>query len=92
MCASCGGEVSEEALKGESVKVDVAALVGDDLYGALRARRSGARFGAAAARERAENERRRCACAADLARKLDVPPELLGGACPCDGAREEDGA
>jgi NAD-dependent dihydropyrimidine dehydrogenase PreA subunit len=62
---------------GESMQVDVASLVGDDLYGTLRARSCGDRSCGERDKDRALAERKRCACMSDLQKKLDIPAEVL---------------
>jgi len=78
-----GGEGAAE----ETAQVDIASLTGSDLYGALRQRQCCA-SGGERDRERALEERRRCACSmSDLTEKLDVPPEVLASISPGEIAR-----
>jgi NAD-dependent dihydropyrimidine dehydrogenase PreA subunit len=77
-----GGE--EAAGEEEQAQVDIASLVSGDVYAALRARSGRARFGTERDEDRALEERRRCACMADLGEKLDVPPEVLASLSPAE--------
>lgn len=72
-----GGEVTAADAAREPVKVDVSALLGGDVYGALRAR-SGCkcqRF--APDRDAAQAQAERQKCLEQLQRDLDIPPEVL---------------
>jgi Pyruvate/2-oxoacid:ferredoxin oxidoreductase delta subunit len=72
-----GDEVRAEDTKRESMKVDISALLGGDLYAALRDRSAQARVRFAKERDekRALNERRKCLT--KLQEQLDIPPEVL---------------
>ena len=59
------------------MKVDISALLGGDIYAALRQRSAGAkeRFARERDEKRALEERRKCL--AKLQQQLDIPPEVL---------------
>ncbi|MDP6379899.1 MAG: hypothetical protein QF662_01030 [Phycisphaerae bacterium] len=71
---------SEDELGLEKVKVDVAAVLGSDVYAALRNRaRGGARRFAAPVQDvqQAVAERHRCACLAKMSEEYGIPAEAL---------------
>jgi Pyruvate/2-oxoacid:ferredoxin oxidoreductase delta subunit len=72
-----GDEVREEDLHREKMKVDISALLGGDIYAALRQRSvdAKARFSKERDEKRALDERKRCL--AKLQQGLDIPPEVL---------------
>jgi NAD-dependent dihydropyrimidine dehydrogenase PreA subunit len=72
-----GDEVREADLKREAMKVDISALLGGDIYAALRQRSTDAkqRFSKERDEKRALAERK--ACLTKLQQALDIPPELL---------------
>lgn len=72
-----GGEVRDEDVTREAMKVDISALLGGDVYGVLRERSAEARrrFSTERDASKALLERRRCL--AKLGRELDIPPEVL---------------
>lgn len=72
-----GDEVNEADLQREKMKVDISALLGGDIYAALRQRSEHARSRFAKERDdqRALEERKRCL--AKLQQALDVPPEVI---------------
>lgn len=72
-----GGEITAVDAAREPVKVDVSALLGGDVYAALR-KRGGCtcqRFAPDRDAAQAQEERRKCL--EQLQRDLDIPPELL---------------
>ena len=73
-----GDEIDPEDLRREAMKVDISALLGGDIYQALRDRsaRAKSRFSKERDDERALKERMRCL--AELQKNLDIPPEVLG--------------
>ena len=88
-----GGEVTAADAAREPVKVDVSALLGGDVYKALRSRCtcSGQRFAPDRDADLARAERQKCL--EQLQRDLDIPPEVLHslprpGAAPV-GEREK---
>jgi Pyruvate/2-oxoacid:ferredoxin oxidoreductase delta subunit len=72
-----GDEVRAEDMHREKMKVDISALLGGDIYAALRQRSAGAkeRFARERDEKRALEERRKCL--AKLQEQLDIPPEVL---------------
>jgi len=72
-----GDEVRDEDLHREKMKVDISALLGGDIYAALRQRSTDAkaRFSRERDEKRALDERRRCLT--KLQQDLGVPPEVL---------------
>ncbi len=72
-----GDVVREEDLQRESMKVDVSALLGGDIYATLRDRQKGARkrFSTERDESKALLERKRCLKKTQIA--LDIPDEVL---------------
>ena len=72
-----GDQVKEEDLHREKMKVDISALLGGDIYAALRQRSVDAkqRFSKERDEKRALEERKRCL--AKLQQALDIPPEVM---------------
>lgn len=72
-----GDEIREDDLQREKMKVDISALLGGDIYAALRQRSTDARvrFSRERDEKRAIEERRKCL--AKLQQALDIPPEVL---------------
>jgi Pyruvate/2-oxoacid:ferredoxin oxidoreductase delta subunit len=82
-----GDEVRAEDVHREKMKVDISALLGGDIYAALRARSAGAkeRFARERDEKRALEERRKCL--AKLQQQLDIPPEVLAALPNADQIR-----
>lgn len=72
-----GDEVREDDLHREKMKVDISALLGGDIYAALRQRSTDARarFSRERDEKRALDERKKCLT--KLQQALDIPPEVL---------------
>jgi Pyruvate/2-oxoacid:ferredoxin oxidoreductase delta subunit len=72
-----GDEVRPEDIHREKMKVDISALLGGDIYAALRTRsqESKQRFARERDDKRALEERRKCLT--KLQQQLDIPPEVL---------------
>ncbi|MBA3642228.1 MAG: ferredoxin family protein, partial [Acidobacteria bacterium] len=72
-----GDVVREADLQREKMKVDISALLGGDIYAALRQRSADAtaRFSKERDEKRALDERRRCLT--KLQQDLGIPPEVL---------------
>ena len=72
-----GGEIQTEDVRREAMKVDISALLGGDVYAALRDRSAKAksRFSKERDEERALKERQKCLV--KLQKTLDVPAEVL---------------
>jgi len=74
-----GGEIQAEDVRREAMKVDISALLGGDIYAALRDRSTKAksRFSKERDEERALKERQKCLV--KLQKNLDIPAEVLAG-------------
>jgi Pyruvate/2-oxoacid:ferredoxin oxidoreductase delta subunit len=72
-----GDEIDPEDLRREAMKVDISALLGGDIYQALRDRsaRAKSRFSKERDEDRALKERQRCLI--KLQQALDIPPEVI---------------
>ena len=72
-----GGEVQADDVRREAMKVDISALLGGDIYAALRDRSAKAksRFSQERDEERALKERQKCLV--KLQKNLDIPAEVL---------------
>ena len=72
-----GEEINSEDVRREAMKVDISALLGGDIYAALRDRSAKAksRFSRERDDERALQERQTCLI--KLQQALDIPPEVL---------------
>jgi NAD-dependent dihydropyrimidine dehydrogenase PreA subunit len=72
-----GDEVREDDLRREKMKVDISALLGGDIYAALRQRSTDAkaRFSKERDEKRALEERKKCVT--KLQQDLGIPPEVL---------------
>jgi NAD-dependent dihydropyrimidine dehydrogenase PreA subunit len=82
-----GDEINSEDVRREAMKVDISALLGGDIYQALRDRSAKAksRFSKERDDERALKERQRCLI--QLGQKLDVPAEVLASLPTLDQIR-----
>jgi NAD-dependent dihydropyrimidine dehydrogenase PreA subunit len=87
-----GDEVKEEDMQREKMKVDISALLGGDIYAALRQRSDGAkvRFAKERDEKRALEERKRCL--AKLQEALDIPAEVMNSLPSADFIRERTAA
>ena len=72
-----GDVVREEDLKNESMKVDISALLGGDIYAALRNRSSSARERFSSERDESKALLERKRCLKKLQKALDIPNEVL---------------
>jgi Pyruvate/2-oxoacid:ferredoxin oxidoreductase delta subunit len=84
-----GDEVRQEDVHREKMKVDISALLGGDIYAALRqrSRDSKERFARERDEKRALEERRKCL--AKLQEQLEIPPEVLAALPSADQIREK---
>jgi NAD-dependent dihydropyrimidine dehydrogenase PreA subunit len=84
-----GDEIDPEDLRREAMKVDISALLGGDIYQALRDRsaRAKSRFSKERDEDRALKERQRCLV--KLQQQLDIPPEVLASLPSPDQIREK---
>ncbi len=74
-----GDEINPEDLRREAMKVDISALLGGDIYQALRDRseKAKSRFSKERDEERALKERQRCLTKLTQQIAADIPPEVL---------------
>ena len=72
-----GDVVTEADLKRESMKVDISALLGGDIYGALRDRNIAARERFSTERDESKALLERKRCLKKLQKDLDIPNEVL---------------
>ena len=72
-----GDVVREEDLQRESMKVDISALLGGDIYGALRDRSAKARKRFSTERDESKALLERKRCLKKLQKSLDIPDEVL---------------
>jgi NAD-dependent dihydropyrimidine dehydrogenase PreA subunit len=87
-----GDEVKAEDLQREKMKVDISALLGGDIYAALRQRSTDAkaRFSKERDEKRALEERKKCL--AKLQEALDIPPEVMNALPTADFIRQRTAA
>jgi len=72
-----GDVVRDEDLKREAMKVDISALLGGDIYGALRDRSKAARERFSTERDESKALLERKRCLKKLQKQLDIPNEVL---------------
>ncbi len=72
-----GAEIKQEDLEREAMKVDISALLGGDLYGALRDRQKSARKRFSTERDASKALLERKRCLKKLKKQLDIPDEVL---------------
>ena len=72
-----GDVVTEADLQRESMKVDISALLGGDIYQALRERSKGARERFSTERDESKALLERKRCLKKLQKDLDIPDEVL---------------
>jgi hypothetical protein len=84
-----GDEVNQADVEREKLKVDISALLGGDIYAALRQRSEHARsrFGKERDDKRALDERKKCL--AKLQEGLDIPAAVLAALPSADAIREK---
>jgi NAD-dependent dihydropyrimidine dehydrogenase PreA subunit len=82
-----GGEVHEDDLRREAMKVDISALLGGDIYSALRDRsiKAKSRFSKERDEDRALKER--MTCLSKLQKDMDIPGEVLAALPSIDEIR-----
>jgi hypothetical protein len=83
-----GAELTEDDLKREAMKVDISALLGGDIYAALRSRSKTARERFSTERDESKALLERKRCLAKLGREFDIPEEVLM-TLPSAGSIEE---
>jgi Pyruvate/2-oxoacid:ferredoxin oxidoreductase delta subunit len=72
-----GDEINNEDVRREALKVDISALLGGDIYAALRDRSAKAKSRFSAERDEGKALAERMKCFAKLQEGLDIPPEVL---------------
>lgn len=72
-----GDEVRPEDLQSEAMKVDISALLGGDIYGALRTRQAESRQRFSTERDESKALLERKRCLKKIQDKLDIPDEVL---------------
>jgi len=72
-----GDVVSKEDIAKESMKVDISALLGGDIYSSLRDRSAGARKRFSTERDESKALLERKRCLKELKESLDIPDEVL---------------
>jgi len=72
-----GDVVREEDIQRESMKVDISALLGGDIYSSLRGRSEAARKRFSTERDESKALLERKRCLKDLKESLDIPDEVL---------------
>jgi len=72
-----GDVVKQDDVKREAMKVDISALLGGDLYGALRTRQTEARQRFSTERDASKALLERKRCLKELGKQLDIPDEVL---------------
>ena len=84
-----GDEVNTADLEREKMKIDISALLGGDIYAALRQRsqHANSRFARERDDQRALEERKKCLV--KLQQALDIPPEVMNALPGADAIREK---
>ncbi len=82
-----GDEVSQDDVRREAMKVDISALLGGDIYQALRDRSAKAKSRFSKERDEDRALRERQTCLVKLQQSLDVPPEVLASLPSVDEIR-----
>ena len=72
-----GGEVNQDDLRRESMKVDISALLGGDIYSQLRDRSAKAKSRFSAERDEDRALKERMNCFNKLQKEMDIPAELF---------------
>ena len=72
-----GGEVNQDDLRRESMKVDISALLGGDIYSQLRDRSAKAKSRFSAERDEDRALKERLNCLNKLQKDMDIPGEVL---------------
>jgi len=82
-----GAEVDAEDMRREAMKVDISALLGGDIYQALRDRSAKAKSRFAKERDDTRALQERLNCLAQLRDKMDIPAEVLSSLPSLDEIR-----
>jgi Pyruvate/2-oxoacid:ferredoxin oxidoreductase delta subunit len=87
-----GDEVSSDDVRREAMKVDISALLGGDIYQALRDRSAKAKSRFSKERDDDRALRERANCLVKLQQALDIPPEVLAALPSVDDIRTKAAA
>jgi NAD-dependent dihydropyrimidine dehydrogenase PreA subunit len=82
-----GGEVNADDLRRESMKVDISALLGGDIYSALRDRSAKAKSRFSKERDEDRALKERLTCLSKLQKEMDIPGEVLAALPSVDEIR-----
>lgn len=82
-----GGEVNSDDLRRESMKVDISALLGGDIYSALRDRSAKAKSRFSKERDEDRALKERLNCLNKLQQQMDIPGEVLAALPSADEIR-----
>lgn len=82
-----GDEVSDDDLRREAMKVDISALLGGDIYAALRDRSAKAKSRFSKERDDTRALKERQLCLTKLRDQLDIPPEVMASLPTLDEIR-----
>ncbi len=82
-----GGEVNADDLRRESMKVDISALLGGDIYSALRDRSAKAKSRFSKERDEDRALKERLNCLNKLQKEMDIPGEVLAALPSVDEIR-----
>ena len=82
-----GGEVLEDDLRREAMKVDISALLGGDIYSALRDRSAKAKSRFSKERDEDRALKERMTCLSKLQKEMDIPGEVLAALPSIDEIR-----
>src|SRR5687768_11839392 len=72
-----GGEVNADDMRREAMKVDISALLGGDIYAALRDRSAKAKSRFSKERDEDRALKERMTCLNQLQKDMDIPPEVF---------------
>jgi NAD-dependent dihydropyrimidine dehydrogenase PreA subunit len=82
-----GGEVNADDLRRESMKVDISALLGGDIYSALRDRSAKAKSRFSKERDEDRALKERLNCLNKIQQQMDIPPEVVAALPSVDEIR-----
>jgi NAD-dependent dihydropyrimidine dehydrogenase PreA subunit len=82
-----GGEVHEDDLRREAMKVDISALLGGDIYSLLRDRSAKAKSRFSKERDEDRALKERMNCLSKLQKEMDIPGEVLAALPSIDEIR-----
>jgi len=82
-----GGEVNSDDVRREAMKVDISALLGGDIYSALRDRSAKAKSRFSKERDEDRALKERMTCLAQLQKDMDIPAEVMAALPSLDEIR-----